>query len=266
MNGTDTRQAAAALWNALQQGRTVDALPAPLRPSTRLEGYAIQAAWPGVAGDVVAGWKIAATSAAGQAHINVSGPLAGRVLADRVHDAGATVSLRGNRMRVAEPEFAFRFRRDLPPRPAPYEVDEVLQAVGTLHPAFEVPDSRYTEFVAAGEPQILADNACGNRFVLGPATGADWRTLDLSTHAVHAEVRRADGSTWRRVGSGAAVLGDPRVALAWLVNELSSLGETLRAGQWVSTGTCMVPLEVQPGDRAVADYGVLGRITIDLSD
>ncbi len=266
MSTAEARQAAALLWAALQQGGTVEALPAALRPATRHEGYVIQAAWPEVAGDTVAGWKIAATSAAGQAHINVGGPLAGRVLARRVHEAGATVSLRGNRMRVAEPEFAFRFARDLPPRGQPYTVDEVLQAVGTLHLAFEVPDSRYTEFVVAGEAQILADNACGNRFVLGPATAADWRALDLSTHAVHAEVRRADGSAWQRQGSGAAVLGDPRVALAWLVNELSSLGETLRGGQWVSTGTCMVPLEVLPGDRAVADYGVLGRLDVRFVD
>ncbi len=40
--------------------------------------------------------------------------------------------------------------------------------------------------MVAGEAQILADNACGNRFVVGPATAADWRALDLSTHAVQA--------------------------------------------------------------------------------
>jgi 2-keto-4-pentenoate hydratase len=47
---------------------------------------------------------------------------------------------------------------------------------------------------------------------------------------------------------------------------LSSLGIGLRAGDWASCGTCMVPLEVLPGDRVVADYGALGRIEIGLSD
>ena len=49
-------------------------------------------------------------------HIGVEGPLAGRLFAERVGQSGATLSLAGNHMRVAEPEFAFRMARDLPPR------------------------------------------------------------------------------------------------------------------------------------------------------
>ena len=60
------------------------------------------------------------------------------------------------------------------------------------------------------------------------------------------------------------MLGDPRQALVWLVNELSGLEVALEPGQFVSTGTCMVPLPVQPGDRVEADYGVLGRISVSL--
>jgi 2-keto-4-pentenoate hydratase len=75
-------------------------------------------------------------------------------------------------------------------------------------------------------------------------------------------VTQANGNTWRREGSGAAVLGDPRVALTWLVNELSGLGITLEAGQFVTTGTCMTPLEIEPGDSASADFGVLGQISM----
>ena len=44
------------------------------------------------------------------------------------------------------------------------------------------------------------------------------------------------------VGHGKNVLGDPRVALAWLANELRALGITLRAGEVVTTGTCHPPL------------------------
>ena len=45
--------------------------------------------------------------------------------------------------------------------------------------AIEVPDSRYDDFVTAGAPQLLADNACADRFVLGPAAPEDWRRIDL---------------------------------------------------------------------------------------
>ena len=66
-----------------------------------------------------------------------------------------------------------------------------------------------------------------------------------------------------REGIGANVLGDPRIALTWLANELSRHGATLRAGQYVTTGTCAVPLELRPtGESITADYGALGRITV----
>lgn len=256
-------QAARLLWDRRAAGLPLDALPQPLKPLDRAAGHAIQAALPMVSGRAVVGWKIAATSGAGQLHIGVSGPLAGRVLDGMVDADGATVSMAGNRMAVAEPEFAFRFGAALVPRTTPYRVDEVLAAVDALLPSIEVPNSRFADFVRAGEAQLIADDACGHRFVLGEPTSADWRAIDLRTHRVRAEVRAADGLV-RTVceGDGTAVLGDPRLALVWLVNELSGLGVTLEPGQFVSTGTCMVPLPIQPGDRVRADYGVLGRMAV----
>jgi 2-keto-4-pentenoate hydratase len=53
--------------------------------------------------------------------------------------------------------------------------------------------------------------------------------------------------------------------LTWLVNELSGLGIALETGQFVSTGTCMVPLEVQTGDKVEVDYGALGRLGMRFS-
>ncbi len=248
--------AAEILWRHWRQGTQLDALPESVRPRTRAEGYAIQREVQACAGQGLAGWKIAATSIPGQRHIGVDGPMAGRLVAERAFPGGSEVSLAGNIMRVAEPEFAFAFGRDLAPREARHAVGEVLDAVASLHPAIEVPDSRYADFVRAGEAQLIADNACASYLVLGPATRFPWRSLDLVTHRVSAEVV----GRYVRGGSGAAVLGDPRVALTWLVNELSAIGETLRAGQVVITGTCMAPLEIQEGDEVRADFGVLGSV------
>jgi 2-keto-4-pentenoate hydratase len=246
------------LWQHWQDGTAMDALPADCRPETRAEGYAIQALLEGRSRAPLVGWKIAATSTAGQSHIGVDGPLAGRLIAERAAESGAVLPSGGNRMSVAEPEFAFRMGRDLPPRDAAYTVDDVVAAVATLHPAIEMPDSRFTDFAAAGAAQLIADNACAHQFVLGPATTADWRAADLSRHAARGTV--SSGLT--REGSGAAVLDDPRLALAWLANELSGLGITLRAGQVVTTGTCMQPLAFAPGDRVEADFGDFGTVSV----
>lgn len=259
--------AAHLLWTCRQSGTVLDALPGALRPPDTVAGHAIQAALPEVAGHPVVGWKIAATSAAGQAHIQVDGPLPGRILDHFVQPLGSTWSLAGNRMRVVEPEFAFRMGAALPPRPRPYTADEVLEAVASLHPAFELPDSRFADFARAGKAQLIADDACCGRFAFGPAAPAAWRRIDLAAHRVHATVSGADGRLrYVREGEGRALLGGPLTALTWLANELSSLGIGLRAGDWASCGTCMVPLEILPGDLVVADYGTLGRIELVLSE
>jgi len=252
-----SRVAADLIWGAWRDGRVVAQLPEDVRPVTRAEGYAIQAEFEKRSGKPLFGWKIAATSVAGQQHIGVSGPIAGRLLAERVHGDGVALEIGANRMRVAEPEFAFRFGRDVAPRAAPYSVDEVMDAVGGLHPSIEVPDSRYADFARVGDAQLIADNACAHEFVLGPAAPEDWRSIDLVVHRVRGEIAgRLD-----REGSGANVLGDPRIALAWLVNEVVALGLILRAGQVVTTGTCMPPLEIQPGDRVRMDFGCLGAVS-----
>src|SRR6202050_4263542 len=144
-------------WRA---GTKLESLDASIRPKDRAEGYAIQAALENHSTGNLFGWKIAATSEAGQKHINVDGPMAGRILSETVLADGGTASMTGNEMQVAEPEFAFRMATDLSPRSSPYSVQQTLDAVATLHPAIEIPDSRFADFVSAGAAQIIADNAC----------------------------------------------------------------------------------------------------------
>ena len=150
------RQASDLLVRYWEEGRRMEALPPPLRPGSRAEAYRLQALLERRSAAPLFGWKIAATSAAGQAHIGVGGPLAGRLLAERVVENGGTLSLEGCAMRVAEAEFAFRLARDLPPRAAPYEPAEAMDAVASLHPAIEIPDSRFTDPTAVGEVQAAA--------------------------------------------------------------------------------------------------------------
>lgn len=256
----DRNQIAAAsqtLHDNWRAGTKIGALADAQRPGNRADGYAIQAAIERYSTTTLFGWKIAATSEAGQKHINVGGPMAGRILAETVIADGGTASMEGNKMAVAEPEFAFRMRVDLPARSTPYSVQQVLDAVDTLHPAIEIPDSRFADFVGAGEAQLIADNACAHLFVLGEASTADWRGRDLIAERPRIALR---GETF--IGHGRNVLGDPLIALAWLVNELSALGVPARAGQVVTTGTCHPPLPIGSGDHMEADFGDLGQVSV----
>lgn len=258
MTSDQNRSAARLLLDHWTAGTRLASLPDALRPTSDAAGFAIQQAMLDLLGERRAGWKIAATSAAGQAHIGVDGPLPGSLHAWRVRQSPAVFSLSGNQMLVLEAEFAFVMGRTLAPRATPYTVAEVLDAVATLHPAIEVPDSRYDDFVKVGGPQLIADNACASWFALGDATTADWRSIDLSKHTAKVLIDGREAAN----GIGSNVLGDPRDALTWLANKLSSLGATLEAGHIVTTGTCVVPVAVAPGNDTVADFGPLGRAAV----
>jgi len=250
----------ALLYRHWVGGTQLEVLPPGLIPADRAEAYRVQALLEGYSRAPLYGWKIAATSVAGQRHIGVDGPLAGRVLAERVIADGGACPLENNLMKVAELEFAFRMASDLPPRDEPYTQEDVLAAVGSLHPAIELPDSRFRHFGRAGLAQLVADNACAHRFVLGPAATADWRVLDLAGH----KGRMFRNGAVAEDGIGSNVLGDPRIALTWLVNELSRHGETLKARQVVTTGTCVKPVPIAQGDRFDGDLGVLGRVSVSI--
>lgn len=255
------QRAADLIWNLWQGGEVAPDLPAGLKPASRAEGYAIQAGLDARSPRPRVGWKIAATSTAGQSHIGVDGPLAGRILAEFMRTESSPIPLATNRMRVAEAEFAFRLGTALPPRDKAYAVDEVMGAVDALFPAIEVPDSRFADFAKVGGPALIADDACARELVLGRQVQADWRGIDLSRHTVKGHWRNASGKTEVRDGIGANVLGDPRVAMTWIANELSQHGIGLRAGEIVTTGTCLIPIAIVEGDHVRADFGVLGEVS-----
>src|SRR6185369_7962545 len=101
-------RAADILWQARLAGKRLEILPEDCRPRSLDEGYAIQDLMAARCGQMTAGWKIAATSEAGQRHIGVSEPLAGRLFADFILPDGASVPAAPLQMRVIEAEFAFR--------------------------------------------------------------------------------------------------------------------------------------------------------------
>lgn len=263
MNEAAISEATQLIWANFRESTQLNAPPESCRPASRADGYTVQAEVARLSGQPCVGWKIAATSLAGQRHINVDEPLAGRLLVDRVFAAGTeaanSIDLEGNLLRVVEAEFAFRMARALPVRDAAagaYTVDEVMSAVADLHLAIEIPDCRFTDFLHVGAPSLIADLACASWWIVGDAVTTDWRSIDLAAHRVTAYRNGAAAAE----GIGSNVLGDPRVALTWLANELCTYGDGLLAGDYVTTGTCVVPVPCAPGDAFVMDFGVLGKI------
>ncbi len=139
------RRAAGLLLAARRNLSPIPALPEDCRPAAAGEGYAIQAALRAARGGELAGFKIGATSQAARTLLATEEPFHGCLFADGVHDSPATLSAGDTIFRLIEPEFAFRLGADLPVREAPYGRAELVHAIASLHPAFEVVTSAYGE-------------------------------------------------------------------------------------------------------------------------
>jgi 2-keto-4-pentenoate hydratase len=262
MSDERARAAAEAIWTSWKRGQRLQQLPESCRPRSPEEGYAAQAMLEEVSGSPSLGWKIAATNTTGQQHIGVDGPLGGRLLAANIVDGDAPVPVADNHMRVAEAEFAFVLGRDIPPRERDYTPEELLALVESLHPAIELPDSRFQDFATAGGAQLIADDACAGWFMLGEPAGAGWRHMDLAAHPVSLTINGREVTS----GRGADVLGGPLVALAWLANSHGLRGCGLEAGHIVTTGVCGKPCPIGAGDSVRAEFGAFGRVELTLGD
>lgn len=257
MTTQEIGRAAAELWQAWSSGRPLDALAPDLRPGDLDEGYAIQRALDELAGPA-AGWKIAATSKAGQDHLGATGPMVGRLYERQRREPGSALSVSAMRMRSAEPEFAFVLASDLAPGIELPGLEDVLAAIGSLVLAIEVPDSRFSDFTQAGVPSLAADAMCGGYFITGPVI-TDWRSLDLAAQSARLLCNGDEVSA----GSGANVLGDPREALRWMAGEVLGRGWPLRAGEIVLTGASAAPIAVHAGDRVEAVFDGLGSVEVE---
>lgn len=262
MNPEQIDRAAAAVVDGWLRDAHFDALPDGAAPAHLDDGYAVQARFAERLGTLQAGWKLACTNVAGQRHVNVGHPLVGRLFADRVYPSPATIALRANGMRVAEAEFCFRIGLGLAPGDAPLERDEIMAAVDALYPAVELPDSRFVDFARAGAAALAADNACAREFVLGAEVTGRWRDIAFERYPV-AVYRNGERAV---EGTGGDVLGDPRDALAWFVNECRRRGLPLKSGQLVTTGVVGAPVPIAAGDTVRADFGMLGEVSVTFAD
>ena len=245
------------LWEARQSGGVVrvdDVDP----PRSDQEAYAIQQDIAVLCGAPSRGFKVGSTSVEAQRKLGTSEPGSAPLLAPFVHASPARIAIVPAHTPSVEGEFAFRLGCDLPPRPTPYSIDEVAEAVAAVAGAIEVVGTRLAGGLA-GKGRLLVTADCGANiaFVVG-AWRNDVSPLALKSHPV---AMRING-IMRGTGTGARALGDPLNVLQWLANQQSAMGRGLKAGEIVSTGTCTGLDPVAPGDLAQADFGSLGTVEI----
>lgn len=201
----------------------------------------------------IVGRKAGLTAEAVQQQLGVDQPDFGVLFNDmEVADGGALSSKRALQPK-AEAEIAFVLGSDLPdPDTTP---EQVAAAVGTVHAAIEIVDSRIADWKISFADTV-ADNGSSAFFVLA-REGKPLAGLDLKGAAMTMEIDGAIVST----GIGAAALGNPLNAAAWLARTLAGRGEPLKAGDIVLAGALGPMVALQPGNKVHATVAGIGAVS-----
>ncbi len=216
-------------------------------------GYAVQSIntefWR-QAGRRIVGQKIGLTSIAVQRQLGVDQPDFGVLFDDMLILDGGTLNCADVLQPKAEGEVAFVMARDFDnPRAT---VVDLMSAIAYALPAIEIVDSRLKDWKIT-IADTVADNASSAYFVLG-SQPQSLAGLDLLTCGM---MLTLDGSV-ASVGAGAACMGHPLTAAAWLAATLSSRGQPLKAGDIIMSGALGPMVPITPGNQVRVRIGGLG--------
>jgi 2-oxopent-4-enoate/cis-2-oxohex-4-enoate hydratase len=206
------------------------------------------------AGERVIGKKIGVTSQVVMDMLGVYQPDFGMLTDAMLYKEGEGIPVASLIQPKAEGEIAFVLKHDL--RGPGVTAADVLAATEGVMACFEIVDSRIRDWKIRIEDTV-ADNASCGAFVLGDRM-VDPREVDLVDCAMRLEKNGEVVTT----GTGAAALGNPLEAVAWLANMLGRLNEPLRAGEVVLSGSLAAMVPVAAGDSLNVSIDGIGSCSI----
>lgn len=201
------------------------------------------------------GYKVGLTSKAMQTFCGIDHPIAGVVLAERMHKSAATVRRKDFWRLGLEFEIAVRIKSDLPATAT--TAAAVQPYIAGVCAAIELVDDRDADYAGLDVRSLVADNSWNGGVVLS-SFATTWPALD----AVLGKATK-DGAPIGE-GYGRDILGHPFNSVAWLNTQLASRGGGLRAGQIVMTGSVMKT--VFPTEAAAYRFELegLGSVGLDV--
>jgi 2-keto-4-pentenoate hydratase len=251
------RQEARELYRAEKEKNTLRPLTEKYPKIEPQEAYRIQLAiieMKTAEGAKVVGKKIGLTSKAMQKMLSVDQPDYGHILDNMVLQDTAVFPVQELIQPKIEPEIAFILDRAL--KGPGITAMQVLAATRFVVPALEIIDSRI-EGWKIRLCDTIADNASSARVVLGGSP----RRIDQVNLKLVGMVLEKNGEIVQ-TGAGAAVLGHPGVAVAWLANVVGEFGVTLGADEIIMPGALCAAADVSAGDLIQASFDGLGTVSV----
>lgn len=224
---------------------------------TPAQAYAIQRAWFNLKvadGARLIGHKIGLTSRAMQELLGVDQPDYGFLLDSMVVASNSTLSRADFLLPRIEPEIAFWLAKDL--KGPGITVEDVLAATRGVSPALELVDSRIANWQIT-LCDTIADNASSARVIVSEQV-IPVADLDLAAETV---VLTRNGEMVGS-GNGAAVIGHPAAAVAWLANKLAEYDVVMQAGQLILPGAMCAAATVAAGETYRARFSTLGEVSL----
>ncbi|MND99059.1 2-hydroxyhexa-2,4-dienoate hydratase [compost metagenome] len=257
MNKQEIHVLGQQLHQALSNGQAVAPLTDTYPDMTLEQAYQVQLAMiqPRLDdGQRVIGKKIGVTSKVVMDMLGVDQPDFGHLLSDMLYADGAAIAIDGLIAPKAEGEIAFVLKEDL--HGPGITVADVLRATAYVMPCFEIVDSRIRDWKIRIQDTV-ADNASAGAFVLG-GQGVAPRDVDLACVGMTLEKNGEVVAT----GAGAAALGHPANAVAWLANKLGQLGIGLNKGEVILSGSLAAMVPVKAGDQLRISLGGIGSASV----
>jgi 2-keto-4-pentenoate hydratase len=205
-------------------------------------------------GSKIIGKKVGLTSLAMQQMLGVNEPDYGHLLDDMKIEDGGRVNISDLLSPKIEAEIGFILGEDL--KGPNITFLDVLMATDYVVPALEIIDSRIEDWKIK-LVDTVADNGSSARVVVGKLLskidGIDIRTVGMVFYK---------NGEMASTGSGAAALGHPAHAIAWLANKLSEFDIPLKAGELILPGALTKAFPVTKGDHISAQFGSLGSVSV----
>jgi 2-keto-4-pentenoate hydratase len=258
MEDTAARRAAETLLVEHETNTTFKAFDRPHAPVSISDAYDIQDKFVNLLrpehGNAI-GYKVGLTSETMQKFCGIGHPIAGVVLANRLHRSGATIRRAEFGRLGLEFEIAVRIKTDVPPTATPLSVEKIAPYIGGVCAAVELVDDRAADYTKLDMLALVSDNSWNGGIVVSELV-TDWPDME----SVLGKATK-DGAAIGE-GHGRDILGHPFNSVAWLAAHLASRGEGLKAGQIVMTGSVMKT--VFPTEDAIYAFSLekIGNVSI----
>jgi 2-oxo-3-hexenedioate decarboxylase len=201
--------------------------------------------------DHCVGLKLGFTSFAKMEQMGVHDMIWGRLTKNMWIENGGEVSLSNFIHPRAEPEIAFKLKKDLDREISLEEIPEFIDSCCT---AIEIIDSRYKNFKFSLE-DVIADNCSSTGFILG-----DWKPLPASLNDLQMSLS-FDGEVVESDSSN-AILDNPYLSVCNASRLAAKYGQLFPKGSVLLAGAATPAVFIKPNSVVSAEVETLGGVSV----